>query len=85
MNEVKTLTKSQRGYLWAIRQKHNAAFEAEINQAVNGVIEELGFSEELKSGKVQVQLANDYSAMTIVQAPPAAPQPKPRIPGKLKK
>jgi hypothetical protein len=87
MNEVKKLTKSQRGYLLGIREKHNQAFQAEINRAVNGVIEELGLGEDLKSG-AKVQFATDYSMVTITKAEPTpAPkkQPVAKVPGKLKK
>jgi len=87
MNVVKKLTKSQQGFLASIRQRHNESFNAEINRAAADVFEEMGLTEELKSGQVQLQLASDYSVVTIVrpETPPAPPAPKPKIPTKLKK
>jgi hypothetical protein len=84
MNEVKRLTKSQRGYLLGIREKHNQAFQTEINQAVNSVIEELGLGEDLRAG-AKVQFATDYSMVTITKAGPPPAMPKPKVPGKIKK
>jgi len=88
MNEVKKLTKSQQGFLASIRQRHNEAFNAEFNRAAGDVFEEMGLTEELKSGRVQLQLAKDYSVVTIVrpEKPPVPPvEPKAKIPTKIKK
>jgi len=82
MSEVRKLTKSQQGYLRAIRQKHNAAFEAEMQTATTDIIEELGLGEELKAEGSKIQLAADYSAVTIVKKPV---MPLPKIPSKIKK
>lgn len=82
MNETKKLSKSQQGFLASIRQRHNAAFNDEIGKAIRDVVDEIGMGEELKSGKIQIQVANDYATMTVVQPPE---MPKPKVPGKLKK
>lgn len=82
MSEVKKLTKSQQGYLKAIRQKHNAAFEAELQRATTDIIDELGLSEELKADKATIQISADYSTVTIIRK---SAMPLPKIPTKIKK
>lgn len=87
MIEIKKLSKSQKGYLLGIREKHNNAFQVEINQAINCVIEELGLAEDIKAG-ASVRFTSDYSTATITKARPETAEksgPKLSIPGKLKK
>jgi len=87
MNEVKELSKSQRGFLTAIRQKHSMAFESELNMAMRDIAEELGFGDQVKAGKVNFQLAGDYSRVTIIPAPapPAPPAPPKNVTPKIPK
>ena len=81
MIETKKLTKSQQGFLAAIRLKHNSAFQQEINRATVDVIEELGLSDLVKTKGATLQLAADYSAITVIK--PDAPKAK--IPSTRKK
>jgi len=67
MEQIQKLTKTQAALLRSIKTRHDMALNTEMSQALMDISEEAGLLEDVKAGRVGIQVTPDLSSLVIIR------------------
>jgi len=74
MSEIK-FSQTQQRLCQEVKMRHDQAFVFDLQAVLAMIFQDLGIEEDVKAGKLKIQLRNDYSGLDVIEEP-QPPDPK---------